>query len=109
MSDLSELLLTSASSIIVALGGRGAVSKWLERRAEAQQSEGKSLVGEVRAHGETKALVSALEARVEELERHNDEQASQWQRERISWEQERALLEMRIESLENILLRMHKE
>lgn len=103
--DILEHVVNSAASVVVALGGRGAVGKWLSRRAENKEKKDEALVSEVRAHGITRAEKVLLEARVEELERKNDEISSLLVRERVEWEKERVDFLARIEALEALVLK----
>lgn len=105
MDSVVEHIINSAASVSVALGGKGLIGKWLESRRESKEEASESLIVEVRAHGKTKEQVAALSARVAELERHNDEQADQWQQERGLWERDRAALTKRVEVLERFILR----
>lgn len=98
-----ELCVTGVASTIVGVIGKGALSKWLERRARTRAADASSLISEVRAHGETKAKVAALEQRVVELENHDYEREDRHKEEREEWARERDALAARIAILETLL------
>lgn len=92
------------ASTVVGVIGQGAVSKWLARRGRRKAQEAVSLLAEVRAHGETKVKVAALEQRVVELETQAEARELRHTEDRDSWIRERHALASRIDILEALLI-----